>query len=80
MKKQIIIIAIFLLGITLFHDVKAQSLTTSQVENAIKKDGKYALSQSMHFRIGNAGEIQNENAGIVRILMGEVVKVAEKED
>lgn len=87
MKKQIIIIALFLLGITLFNDVKAQSLTTSQVENAIKKDGKYALlvQNSMHFMVSvmTGEEYKTKNAGIQFeiILIGEVVKdLAEKED
>ena len=87
MKKQIIIIAIFLLGITLFHDVKAKSLTTSQVENAIKKDGKYALlvQNSKHFMVSvmTGEEYKTKNTGIQFeiVLIGEVVKdLAEKED
>lgn len=87
MKKQIIIIALFLLGITLFNDVKAQNLTTSQVENAIKKDGKYALlvQNSKHFMVSvmTGEEYKTKNTGIQFeiVLIGEVVKdLAEKED
>lgn len=87
MKKQIIIIALFLLGITFFNDVKAQSLTTSQVENAIKKDGKYALlvQNSKHFMVSvmTGEEYKTKNTGIQFeiVLIGEVVKdLAEKED
>ena len=80
MKKQIIIIALFLLGITFFNDVKAQSLTTSQVENAIKKDGKYAIlvQNSMHFMVSvmTGEEYKTKNTGIQFeiVLIGEVVK------
>lgn len=87
MKKQIIIIALFLLGNTLFNDVKAQNLTTSQVENAIKKDGKYALlvQNSKHFMVSvmTGEEYKTKNTGIQFeiVLIGEVVKdLAEKED
>jgi intracellular sulfur oxidation DsrE/DsrF family protein len=87
MKKQIIIIALFLLGIILFNDVKAQNLTTSQVENAIKKDGKYALlvQNSKHFMVSvmTGEEYKTKNTGIQFeiVLIGEVVKdLAEKED
>ena len=87
MKKQIIIIALFLLGITFFNDVKAQSLTTSQVENAIKKDGKYAIlvQNSKHFMVSvmTGEEYKTKNTGIQFeiVLIGEVVKdLAEKED
>lgn len=87
MKKQIIIISLFLLGITLFNDVKAQNLTTSQVENAIKKDGKYALlvQNSKHFMVSvmTGEEYKTKNTGIQFeiVLIGEVVKdLAEKED
>mgnify|MGYP000987175041 FL=1 len=87
MKKQIIIIALFLLRITLFNDVKAQNLTTSQVENAIKKDGKYALlvQNSKHFMVSvmTGEEYKTKNTGIQFeiVLIGEVVKdLAEKED
>ena len=87
MKKQIIIIALFLLGITFFNDVKAQSLTTSQVENAIKKDGKYALlvQNSMHFMVsvmtGEEYKTKSSNIQFEIVLIGEVVKdLAEKED
>ena len=87
MKKQIIIIALFLSGITLFNDVKAQNLTTSQVENAIKKDGKYALlvQNSKHFMVSvmTGEEYKTKNTGIQFeiVLIGEVVKdLAEKED
>lgn len=87
MKKKIIIIALFLLGITFFNDVKAQSLTTSQVENAIKKDGKYAIlvQNSKHFMVSvmTGEEYKTKNTGIQFeiVLIGEVVKdLAEKED
>lgn len=87
MKKQIIIIALFLLGITLFNDVKAQNLTTSQVENAIKKDGKYALlvQNSKHFMVsvmtGEEYKTENPDIQFEIVLIGEVVKdLAEKED
>ena len=87
MKKQIIIIALFLLGITFFNDVKAQSLTTSQVENTIKKDGKYAIlvQNSKHFMVSvmTGEEYKTKNTGIQFeiVLIGEVVKdLAEKED
>ena len=87
MKKQIIIIALFLLGITFFNDVKAQSLTTSQVENAIKKDRKYAIlvQNSKHFMVSvmTGEEYKTKNTGIQFeiVLIGEVVKdLAEKED
>ena len=87
MKKQIIIIALFLLGITLFNDVKAQNLTTSQVENAIKKDGKYALlvQNSMHFMVsvmtGEEYKTKSSDIQFEIVLIGEVVKdLAEKED
>ena len=87
MKKQIIIIALFLLGITFFNDVKAQSLTTSQVENAIKKDGKYALlvQNSMHFMVsvmtGEEYKTKSSDIQFEIVLIGEVVKdLAEKED
>lgn len=80
MKKQIIIIAIFLLGITLFHDVKAQSLTTSQVENAIKKNGKYALlvQNSKHFMVsvmtGEEYKVKSPKIQFEIVLIGDVVK------
>ena len=87
MKKQIIFIALFLLWITLFNDVKAQNLTTSQVENAIKKDGKYALlvQNSKHFMVsvmtGEEYKTENPDIQFEIVLIGEVVKdLAEKED
>lgn len=87
MKKQIIIIALSLLGITFSNDVKAQTLTTSQVENAIKKDGKYVLlvQNSMHFMVsvmtGEEYKTKSSNIQFEIVLIGEVVKdLAEKED
>src|SRR5690554_5816508 len=87
MKKQIIIIALSLLGITFLNDVKAQTLTTSQVENAIKKDGKYALlvQNSKHFMVsvmtGEEYKTKNTDIQFEIVLIGEVVKdLAEKED
>lgn len=87
MKKQIIIIALFLLRITLFNDVKAQNLTTSQVENAIKKDGKYALlvQNPKHFMVsvmtGEEYKAKSPKIEFEIVLIGEVVKdLAEKED
>ncbi|MBP6662426.1 MAG: DsrE family protein [Paludibacter sp.] len=80
MKKQIIIIALFLLGITFFNDVKAQSLTTSQVENTIKKDGKYAIlvQNSMHFMVsvmtGEEYKAKSPKIEFEIVLIGEVVK------
>lgn len=80
MKKQIIIIALFLLGITLFNDVKAQNLTTSQVVNAIKKDGKYAIlvQNSMHFMVsvmtGEEYKAKSPKIEFEIVLIGEVVK------
>ena len=80
MKKQIIIIALFLLGITFFNVIKAQSLTTSQVENAIKKDGKYAIlvQNSMHFMVsvmtGEEYKAKSPKIEFEIVLIGEVVK------
>lgn len=54
MKKHVLIIAslaIFLLGV--FGTVQAQSLTNIEIENAVKKDGKYAiLAQSSRHLTG----------------------------
>src|SRR5690606_23896640 len=87
MKKQIIIIALFLLGITLFNDVKAQNLTTSQAENAIKKDGKYALigQNSKHIMVSvmTGEEYKTKNTGIkfeIVLIEAAVKDLAEKED
>lgn len=80
MKKQIIIIALFLIGISFFNDVKAQNSTTFQVENAIKKNGKYALlvQNYKHFMVsvmtGEEYKTQSPKIQFEIVLIGEVVK------
>lgn len=80
MKKQIIIIALFLVGISFFNDVKAQNSTTSQVENAIKKDGKYAIlvQNSKHFMVsvmtGEEYKVKSPKIQFEIVLIGDVVK------
>lgn len=88
MKKHVLIIAslaIFLLGV--FGTVQAQSLTNIEIENAVKKDGKYAiLAQSSRHLTGAvlAGAEIKEDFPDVQFVVGmagPVVKeLAEDED
>ena len=87
MKNQILTIAIILFGILPFTNLYAQDLTPAQVENSIKKEGKYALlaQNSMHFQAsvmtGERYKTKYPEIQFEIVLIGPIVKeLAEDEN
>lgn len=87
MKKHLVIIALFLVASTTFSTVNAQQMSVQQIENSIKKKGKYAIlvQNSKHFMASvNTGErykATSEKIQFEIVLIGEVVKdLAEKDE
>lgn len=87
MKKHLVIIALFLVASTTFSTVNAQQMSVQQIENSIKKKGKYAIlvQNSKHFMASvNTGERYKATSEKIRfeiVLIGEVVKdLAEKDE
>lgn len=87
MKKHLVIIALFIVASTTFSTVNAQQMSVQQIENSIKKKGKYAIlvQNSKHFMASvNTGERYKATSEKIRfeiVLIGEVVKdLAEKDE
>ncbi len=80
MKKYFLIIALILITSLTFSTLQAQEKTPVQIENSIKKNGKYAflVQNSRHFvaavETGERFSAKSKKIKFVVVLVGQVVK------
>ncbi|EGV42302.1 hypothetical protein BZARG_389 [Bizionia argentinensis JUB59] len=80
MKNQFLMILFVFVGSVLYNPVTAQSLSVSDIENSIKKDGKYAIlvSNVRYFQAavmtGQELKSNNPKMDFEVVLIGPVVK------
>ncbi|TYB71530.1 DsrE family protein [Bizionia gelidisalsuginis] len=80
MKNQFLMILLIFIGSVLCTSVAAQSISVTAIENAVKKDGKYAMlvSNARYFqaavRTGVGLKANNQDMDFEVVLIGPVVK------
>lgn len=80
MKNQFLMILFVFVGSVFYTPVSAQSLSVTAIENAVKKDGKYAMlvSNARYFqaavRTGEALKANSQDLDFQVVLIGPVVK------
>ncbi|HLV13907.1 MAG TPA: DsrE family protein [Xanthomarina sp.] len=80
MKKQFLMILFVVVGSLFYSPMMAQSLSVSDIENSVKKDGNYAIlvSNSRYFqaavRTGVGLKASNPELNFEVVLIGPVVK------
>lgn len=80
MKNQYLMILFIILGSVFYAPVSAQTLSVTAIENAVKKDGKYAMlvSNARYFqaavRTGETLKGNSKNLDFQVVLIGPVVK------